>query len=72
MFGSLGAHYLTDNYGRRRTFLVAAIGFIVGLVLTASGTTFPSLMMGRTLVGLGVGVGLAVSIKTLAHEILFS
>ena len=26
VFGSLGAHYLTDTYGRRHTFLVAAIG----------------------------------------------
>ena len=60
MFGSFGAHYFTDTYGRRRTFLIAAVGFLIGLIVTSSGTTFGVLLLGRTLVGLGVGVGLAV------------
>jgi predicted MFS family arabinose efflux permease len=61
VFGALGSHYFTDRYGRRRTFIVAAIGFIIGVLIQAFAPSFTILMIGRVFVGLGVGVGLAVS-----------
>lgn len=60
IFGALGAQFFTDRYGRRRTFLVAAVGFILGVVIEAVSNSFGVLMFGRLFVGLGVGVGLAI------------
>ncbi|CAB9513228.1 Sugar transporter ERD6-like [Seminavis robusta] len=60
LFGSLGSQVLSDRYGRRMTFIVASVGFIIGLVLQASAQEYAMLMTGRALVGLGCGVGLAI------------
>jgi MFS family permease len=60
MFGALLAPHITDTYGRRKTFLIAAISFIVGVSIMAPAQSFPTLMIGRFFVGMGVGVGLAI------------
>jgi MFS family permease len=61
IFGSLFAHWICDKYGRRLAFRVAAISFIIGLVIMALSGGYTVLMIGRVFVGLGVGFGLAVS-----------
>ena len=61
IFGSLFAHWICDRYGRRDSFKVAALGFILGLVILAAAPNYTTLMVGRVFVGLGVGFGLAVS-----------
>ena len=61
MFGALGAHWICDRYGRRLSFIVAALGFIIGIVVMACAWSYPVLMFGRVFVGLGVGFGLAVN-----------
>jgi MFS family permease len=61
VFGALGSQYFTDRFGRRRTFIVAAIGFIIGVLIQTLAPSFAVLMIGRVFVGLGVGIGLAVS-----------
>jgi predicted MFS family arabinose efflux permease len=61
VFGAFAAQYSTDTYGRRKTFIVAAVGFIIGVVVMALSNSYTLLMLGRAFVGLGVGVGLAVS-----------
>lgn len=60
MLGALFAQYFTDNYGRRRTFLMAAIGFIIGCVIMAVSNSYGLLLFGRLFVGIGVGTGLAI------------
>jgi MFS family permease len=60
MFGALMAHHVTDKYGRRKTFLTAAIGFLVGILIMATAQSYQVLMFGRLFIGLGVGVGLAI------------
>jgi len=60
VFGALGAQYFTDRFGRRSTFIIAAGGFILGVVIQAAAQNYASLMIGRFFVGLGVGTGLAV------------
>lgn len=60
MFGAMFAQYFTDNYGRRRTFLMAAVGFIIGCVIMALSNSYGLLLFGRFFVGLGVGTGLAI------------
>jgi sugar porter (SP) family MFS transporter len=60
MFGAVGAQYCTDHYGRRRTFIVAAVGFLIGIVIMVFSNSYQVLLLGRLFVGLGVGVGLAI------------
>jgi MFS family permease len=60
VFGAFLAQCFTDRYGRRATFFVAAIGFIVGLVIMVLSSSYTFLLLGRSFVGMGVGVGLAV------------
>jgi MFS family permease len=61
IFGSLFSHWICDAYGRRKSFQVAAVAFIIGLIIMACANSFTVLMLGRVFVGLGVGFGLAVS-----------
>lgn len=60
MFGAFSSNYFSDRYGRRQTFLVAAMGFIFGIIICALSPGFGVLLLGRMFVGLGVGVGMAV------------
>mmetsp|Transcript_101168 Transcript_101168/g.151539 ORF Transcript_101168/g.151539 Transcript_101168/m.151539 type:complete len:522 (-) Transcript_101168:198-1763(-) len=60
IFGSLFAHWICDKYGRRLSFRVAAISFIIGLVIMSLAGGYTVLMIGRVFVGLGVGFGLAI------------
>ena len=47
--------------GRLRTFQLSSVVFILGVVIVCSATEFYTLIFGRLFVGLGVGLGLAVS-----------
>ncbi|KAL3941283.1 MAG: hypothetical protein SGBAC_004331 [Bacillariaceae sp.] len=60
IFGSSMAHWICDTYGRRTSFLVAALFFIFGVIVMGVSHSYLVLMMGRLLVGLGVGFGLAI------------
>ncbi|KAL7572387.1 hypothetical protein ACA910_021597 [Epithemia clementina (nom. ined.)] len=60
MFGALGAQYFSDQWGRRRAFVVAAVSIIIGIIITVIAQDYAGLMAGRLLVGLGIGVGLAI------------
>lgn len=57
---ALLAPFLSDRYGRRAAFVVAAVLFIIGVLGQAVASSYAQLMWGRTLVGLGCGVGEAV------------
>ena len=61
IFGSFFSHWICDVYGRRKSFQVAAVAFIIGLIIQSCANGFSVLMLGRVFVGLGVGFGLAVS-----------
>jgi MFS family permease len=58
--GAFVASLLADQLGRRKSFAVASVGFIVGVASMASAQSFTQLMLGRIMVGLGVGFGFAV------------
>jgi MFS family permease len=60
MVGALSAHVISDRYGRRASFITAAVCFIVGVLIVVMAQSFTTLMMGRVFVGLGVGFGLAI------------
>ncbi|KAF5738630.1 sugar transport protein 13 [Tripterygium wilfordii] len=49
------ASYTTRNFGRRPTMLIAGVFFIVGVVLNAAAENLAMLIIGRILLGCGVG-----------------
>ncbi len=60
MIGALFAHSISDRFGRRGAFVVAAAGFIFGVLVMSCAGSYGMLMFGRIFVGLGVGFGLAI------------
>jgi sugar porter (SP) family MFS transporter len=60
MVGALSSHIINDRFGRRWSFRVSAIIFIIGTTLQSVARNYAVLMIGRAFVGLGVGFGLAV------------
>lgn len=58
--GALTVGRIADHFGRRRTFSLAAIFFFVGAVLVSSAQDFWMILIGRVVVGLGVGTGLSI------------
>jgi sugar porter (SP) family MFS transporter len=74
IFGSAFSHWISDRFGRRRSFQVAALTFIVGLVIMSVSNSYAVLMVGRAILGLAVGFGLAIDplyiseISTAAHR----
>ncbi|XP_074570236.1 sugar transport protein MST4 [Curcuma longa] len=49
------ASYTTRNFGRRPTMLIAGFFFIVGVVFNGAAQDLPMLIVGRILLGCGVG-----------------
>ena len=63
LFAAVGAilsSTICDRYGRKGAFLVAAVGFIIGVIIQSLANSYTVLMVGRVFVGLGVGFGLAI------------
>uniref|UniRef100_A0A7S0TCP6 Hexose transporter 1 n=1 Tax=Pseudo-nitzschia delicatissima TaxID=44447 RepID=A0A7S0TCP6_9STRA len=60
IFGSVFSHWICDVLGRRRAFQVAAIHFIIGVLILSVANGFATLMAGRFFLGIGVGFGLAI------------
>jgi sugar porter (SP) family MFS transporter len=58
--GALLSPILSDRFGRRTTLRVAAVGFVLGVTVTALAPSYTVLMVGRMVVGLGVGIGEAI------------
>ena len=60
MLGAAVAYTASDGLGRRKAFACTSATFIIGVLWTAVSTSYASLMMGRFVTGLGVGLGLAI------------
>ena len=56
MAGALVAGGLADRLGRRRTIVIAAVLFVVGALAESLAPGTPVLVIGRLVVGFGVGV----------------
>ncbi|KAL5729832.1 hypothetical protein ACHQM5_002728 [Ranunculus cassubicifolius] len=54
--GSLGSGSLVDKFGYRRTLQICTIPLILGAILSAQAHSLDEILMGRLLVGLGIGV----------------
>lgn len=61
LFGSLASGKTSDWIGRRYTIMVAAATFLIGAILMGLAPSFPFLMAGRVVAGIGVGYSLMIS-----------
>jgi sugar porter (SP) family MFS transporter len=55
-FGGILGGKIADGYGRKNTIALCCWLFIVGTVLMAASLNYTSLLLGRSITGLGVGV----------------
>ena len=54
--GSLIAGPISDNLGRKPVIIVGDIFFTIGSIVMATAETIATLMVGRLIVGLGIGI----------------
>ncbi|KAF9612918.1 hypothetical protein IFM89_004334 [Coptis chinensis] len=57
LVASLVASPLTRNYGRRASIVCGGINFLIGATLNASAINLPMLILGRIMLGVGIGFG---------------
>ncbi|TVU09437.1 hypothetical protein EJB05_42909, partial [Eragrostis curvula] len=55
-FGSLGSSTLVDNLGCKKTLQIDSIPLILGALLSAQADSLDEMLLGRFLVGIGIGV----------------
>ncbi|CAM6082925.1 unnamed protein product [Calypogeia fissa] len=58
--GSISGGILSDAIGRRRTFQICATPLVIGAALSASADSVEAMVLGRLLVGVGIGVNTAL------------
>lgn len=56
LIGSLAAGRLADWWGRKRVIVLAAVLFTLGALEQAAATVYRELLLGRVVVGIGVGL----------------
>ncbi|XP_061951626.1 probable plastidic glucose transporter 2 [Populus nigra] len=57
LIGSLFSGWIADGIGRRRAFQLCALPMIVGASISATTKTLAGMLLGRLLVGTGMGLG---------------
>lgn len=57
LISTFGASYVTRNKGRKASILVGAVSFFVGAILNAAAVNIAMLIIGRILLGVGIGFG---------------
>lgn len=57
LVSTFGASYVTRNKGRKASILVGAVNFFIGAIINASAVNIWMLIIGRILLGVGIGFG---------------
>ncbi|KAH7572259.1 hypothetical protein JRO89_XS04G0229100 [Xanthoceras sorbifolium] len=57
LISTFAASYVTRNYGRRASILVGSVSFFLGAVFNAAAVNIWMLIIGRILLGIGIGFG---------------
>ncbi|XP_076911254.1 putative plastidic glucose transporter 2 [Bidens hawaiensis] len=55
--GSLFSGWIADEFGRRRTFQLCALPMVIGAACSATTNNLAGMLIGRFVVGLGLGIG---------------
>ncbi|XP_047311531.1 probable plastidic glucose transporter 2 [Impatiens glandulifera] len=55
--GSLLSGWIADGVGRKKSFQLCAIPLVIGASISATANNLPGMLLGRLLVGFGLGVG---------------
>lgn len=63
LVASLVASPITRKYGRRGSIICGGISFIIGATLDASAVNLAMLILGRIMLGVGIGFGNQVTFK---------
>ncbi|WP_229118985.1 MFS transporter [Enemella evansiae] len=66
--GAMTGGKLGDAFGRRRVFMATMAMIVVGTAFLIFGASFPTLLIGTILVGVGSGADLPVSLATIAEN----
>lgn len=57
LVASLAASPVTRNYGRRTSIICGGISFLIGATLNAAAANLAMLILGRIMLGVGIGFG---------------
>jgi MFS transporter, SP family, galactose:H+ symporter len=66
--GALTVGRLSDRYGRKKTLAAVALTFAIGIALAATASGYGMMLIGRIIMGLGVG-GVSALVPTYLSEI---
>lgn len=66
--GSLAGGRLGDRYGRRRVFIATMALIVLGSLAPFLSVTFPLMLVGIAVIGLGVGADLPVALATVSES----
>ena len=58
---TFGASYITRYYGRKASIIVGSLSFLAGAIINAAAQNIAMLIIGRILLGAGIGFGNQVS-----------
>lgn len=61
---SFFAYWTTRNWGRRPSMLIGGSAFMTGAILNAAAQNIEMLILGRILLGVGIGFGNQVNLHT--------
>lgn len=61
LVSTFGASYVTRNKGRRASIICGSISFFAGAIMNAAAQNIAMLIIGRVLLGFGIGFGNQVS-----------
>lgn len=61
VIGALSDAFISDRFGRQIALMVSVIFFTVGTLISGFATSFPMLLVGRVIAGMGIGADIAAA-----------